>query len=142
MRGEVDKEPNTWYLMAARMGRRQGNILAANSIDSYRFGLVVINGKNYTSDVILSPDGVRSEWLRKRGHELCLEDIARVLAENPEVLIVGTGESGRIKVLPETRQSVETMGIKLIVKTTDKACQTYNRLCHSQRVVAVLHLTC
>jgi len=116
--------------------------LAVNIIDSYRFGLVVIKGKNYTSDVILSPDGVRSEWSRKRGHELCLEDIAMVLAENPEVLIVGTGESGLMMVLPETKQGIQAHCIKLIVETTDKACQTYNQLCHSQKVVAALHLTC
>ena len=32
--------------------------------------------------------------------------------------------------------------LKLIVETTDRASQTYNQLCHSQRVVAALHLTC
>jgi len=128
--------------MRARSGRRQGNIMAVNIIDSYRFGLVVINGKNYTSDVIIFPDRVRSEWWRQSGHELCLEDIAEVLTENPEVLIVGTGESGLMMVLPETKQSAEAQGIKLIVETTDKACQTYNQLCHSQKVVVTLHLTC
>jgi len=142
VRGEVDKESNIWHLMRARSGWRQGNILAVNIIDSYRFGLVVINGKKYISDVIIFPDRVRSEWWRQRGHELCLEDITEVLTENPEVLIVGTGESGLMRVLPETKQSTEAQGIKLIVETTDKACQTYNQLCHSQRVVAALHLTC
>ncbi len=113
-----------------------------NIIDSYRFGLVVIDGKQYTSDVIIFPDRVRSEWWRQRGHELCLEDITEVLTENLEVLIVGTGESGLMMVLPEMKQSAEVQGIRLIVETTDKACRTYNQLCHSQRVVAALHLTC
>jgi len=113
-----------------------------NIIDSYRFGLVVINGKKYTSDVIIFPDRVRSQWWKKRGHELCLEDIAEVLTENPEVLIVGTGESGLMRVLPEAKQGIEAQGIKLIVETTDKACQAYNQLCHSQRAVVALHLTC
>ncbi len=142
MRGEVDKESNIWHLMKARSGRRQGNIMAVNIIDSYHFGQIVINGKNYTSDVIIFPDRVGSEWWRQSGHELCLEDIAEVLTDHPEVLIVGTGESGLMRVLPETKQSTEAQGIKLIAETTDKACQTYNQLCHSQRVVAALHLTC
>jgi len=116
--------------------------LIVNIIDSYRFGRVVINGKEYSSDVIIFPDRVRSEWWKKRGHQLCLEDIAEVMTENPEVLVVGTGELGMMRVLPETKQSTEAQGIKLIVETTDKACQTYNQLCHSQRVVAALHLTC
>ena len=113
-----------------------------NVIDSYQFGLIVINGKEYSSDVIIFPDRVRDNWWKKRGHQLCLEDIAEVMAENPEVLVVGTGASGLMKVLPEVEQSLEAQGIKLVTETTDKACHTYNQLCHSQRVVAALHLTC
>ena len=113
-----------------------------NSVDSYQFGLIVVNGKEYTSDVIIFPERVRGGWWRKTGHELCLGDIAEVITENPEVLVVGTGASGLMKVLPEVQQAVEARGIKLIAEATDKACHTYNQLCQSQRVVAALHLTC
>ena len=113
-----------------------------NRIDSYRFGQVVINGKRYTSDVIIFPDRVKDNWWKKRGHQLCLHDIAEVIAENPEVLVVGTGQSGLMKVLPEVKQAVEAEGIKLIVETTDKACHTYNQFCQSQRTVAAFHISC
>jgi len=113
-----------------------------NTIDSYQFGLVVISGKKYTSDVIIFPDRVRDNWWRRTGHQLCLKDIAGVMTENPEVLIVGTGASGLMKVLPEVERNVKTQGIKLIVEATAQACHTYNHICHSQRVVAALHLTC
>ena len=113
-----------------------------NIIDSYQFGLVVVNGKRYSSDIIIFPDRVRGDWWKKRGHQLCLDDIAEVIAENPEVLVVGTGASGLVKVLPEVKQSLEAQGIKLIAEPTNEACNIYNQLCHSQRVVAALHLTC
>ena len=58
------------------------------------------------------------------------------------VLVVGTGASGLMKVLPEVERGVETQGIKLIMEATDKVCHTYNHICHSQRAVAALHLTC
>jgi len=116
--------------------------LAMNLIDSYQFGLIVVSDKKYTSDVIIFPDRVRDNWGRKTGHQLCLDDVAEVLTENPEVLVVGTGASGLMKVLPEAERGVETQGIKLIVEATDKACHTYNHICHSQRVVAALHITC
>jgi len=118
------------------------NISAVNIIDSYQFGLIVVSGKKYTSDVIIFPDRVRDNWSRKTGHQLCLKDIAEVITENPEVLVVGTGASGLMKVLPEVERGVETQGIKLIVEATAQACHTYNYLCQSQRVVAALHLTC
>ncbi len=116
--------------------------MAVSIINSYQFGLITINGKNYTLDVIIFPDRVKDNWWRKMGHELCLEDIAEVMTENPDVLVVGTGESGLMKVLPEVKQSLEAQGIKLIGQTTDKACQIYNQLCRSQKVIAALHLTC
>ena len=111
-------------------------------IDSYQFGQISVGGRKYTSDVLIFPDRVEDNWWRKGGHQLCLEDIADVMAESPEVLIVGTGASGLVEVLPEVRQAAEAHGIELIVETTDRACHTYNQLCRSQRVVAALHLTC
>ena len=43
-------------------------------IDSYSFGRIVINGKTYTSDVIIFPDKVDASWWRKEGHLLQLAD--------------------------------------------------------------------
>jgi len=120
-----------------------GRGLAVNNIiDSYQLGLISVNGKQYASDVIIFPDRVKDDWWRKSSHQLCLEDMAEVIAKNPEVLIIGTGVSGLVEVLPEVRQALDARGIKLIAQTTDKACHTYNQLCQSRRVVAALHLTC
>ena len=116
--------------------------MIVNIIDSYQFGLIVVSGKKYTSDVIILPDRVRDNWVRKTGHQLCLKDVAEVMTENPEVLVVGTGAYDLVKVLPEVERGAETQGIKLIVEATDKACHTYNHICHSRSVVAALHLTC
>ena len=65
--------------------------MSINIIDSYQFGRIVINGKEYTSDVIISPNTINGNWWRKTGHELCLEDIADITTENPEALVIGTG---------------------------------------------------
>lgn len=113
-----------------------------SSIDFYGFGLIVVDGKEYSSDIIIFPDKIKSEWWRKRGHELCLDDIADVLDQKPEVLVVGTGASGLMKVLSEVKKAAQARGIKLIVESTDKACNTYNELSRSQKVVVAFHLTC
>ena len=113
-----------------------------NTIDSYHFGQIVINGKKYSSDVIIFPDRVQGSWWRSKGHQLSLEDITEVITENPEVLIVGTGASGQMRVLPEVQPEVEARDIKLIAEPTSEACNIYNQLSRFQRVVAALHLTC
>ena len=113
-----------------------------NKIDSYHFGQIVIDGKSYSSDVIIFPDRVQDIWRRNKSHELTLEDIRGAINENPEVLIVGTGASGLMRVLPDVQKELEARDIKLIMEPTNEACDIYNQLSHSQKVVAALHLTC
>ncbi|MFQ6111526.1 MAG: Mth938-like domain-containing protein, partial [Nitrospinota bacterium] len=111
-------------------------------IDSYRFGEVLIDGKAFMSDVIIFPDRVRSSWWRKEGHELALQDLEEVLAEKPEVLVVGTGASGCMRVLPETERELKRRGIELRAEPTGAACTLYNELSKKRKAVAALHLTC
>ena len=59
-------------------------------IDQYRFGHVDIEGHSYDADVIIFPGHVKERWWRQEGHSLAREDLATVLAEKPELLVVGT----------------------------------------------------
>ena len=111
-------------------------------IDSYDFGRITIDGKRYNTDLLVFPDKVKTGWWRKEGHLLQIADLKEVLEAKPEVLVVGTGYSGMMNVPPETRKSVESEGIELIVQKTAEACQTFNHLIESRTVVAALHLTC
>lgn len=113
-----------------------------NTIDSYSFGQIVINGRKYTSDVIIFPDRVQGDWWRDESHELTLKDITGILDENPAILLVGTGASGLMRVLPEVERGTEAANIQLIVQPTGEACEIYNQLSPNQRVIAALHLTC
>jgi len=110
-------------------------------IDSYHPGQVVVDGEAYIADVIISPSAVKA-WWRKKGHEISIEDLDVLIPDKPEVLVIGTGISGKVKIPPGVRKRIETQGISLIAETTDKACKTYNRSCYSKKVVAALHLTC
>jgi len=111
-------------------------------IESYNFGQIVIDGKRYTSDVIIFPDRVKGDWWRKEGHQLSIEDIQDILKEKPDILVVGTGYAGLMKISPETRERLQSEGIRLIAENTRKACKTYNQLSESRKVIAALHLTC
>jgi len=113
------------------------------NIEDFRFGRIVIDGKPYTSDVIVFPDRVKDGWRRNEGHELGPVDLREVVQEKAEVLVVGTGKSGLMRVLPRTGRYLEQQGIRLMVERTVEACQTFNRLCRSgEKVVDALHLTC
>jgi hypothetical protein len=114
-------------------------------IDSYEFGAIVINGKRYTSDVIVFPEKVVDGWWRKEGHGLCVEDLKEILNHEPkpEVLVVGTGYSGLVKVSPEVRNILKSRGIELFSQPTREAYQTFNNFLKSKkRVAGAFHLTC
>jgi len=111
-------------------------------IESYSFGRMKIDGVTYTSDVIVLADRVKSDWWRIEGHRLDVEDLLEVFKAKPEILVVGTGYYGLMKVLPETEKRLHTEEIKLIAEKTEKAYKIYNELSKSSRVVGAFHLTC
>jgi hypothetical protein len=111
-------------------------------IDSYRFGGIVVDGREYRNDVIIFPGHVESGWWRKSGHELCLEDLASVLDFGPRTLIVGTGHNGRMKILDETTDRLREIGCELVERKTEEACEVYNARRDEDGIVACLHLTC
>ncbi len=111
-------------------------------IDSYSFGKIVIDKKEYTKDVIIFPDRIKDNWWRKKGHELHIEDVNEIFQEALEILIVGTGKFGMVKVLPETVNRIESAKIDLIIENTENACKIYNELSKNKKVAAALHLTC
>ncbi len=111
-------------------------------IDSYSFGRISIDGREYKSDVIVFQDHVEEGWWRKEGHRLHIEDLKHVLRGRPDVLVIGTGAHGMMEVLPETKRFFESRGIKVIIERTAAACKVYNELSGSKKVIAALHLTC
>lgn len=111
-------------------------------IDSYSFGNIVIDGKSYSSDVIILKDRVISNWWRGEGHELCLKDLKDIEIEKSGTLVVGTGASGMMKVLKEVKDFYNSKGIKLIEEKTEEACRIYNKQSNSRNILAALHLTC
>lgn len=111
-------------------------------IDDYRFGRITINGKRYTSDVIVYPDRVDASWWRKEGHALAMDDLQEVVAAQPEVLVVGTGAYGLVRVPDALRKALAELGIELSTAKTAEACKTYNDIAPRKKTVAALHLTC
>jgi hypothetical protein len=111
-------------------------------IDNYRFGHITINNKKYTTDVIILPGFVKSNWWRSQGHKLSMDDIIDIIKQPPEILIIGTGSEGVMQVPDSVNKQITELGIQLIVEKTGEACKLYNELSRSKKVVAALHLTC
>lgn len=114
-----------------------------NTIDDYSFGSMVINNKDYSSDLILYPNKIITKWWREEGHSLCMEDLQELEKDKPELLVIGTGAYGRMNVPKEVINQLEEEGIKVIIKKTAEAVKEYNKFVREgKKVVAAVHLTC
>ena len=114
-------------------------------IDAYSFGNITVGGKEFTKDVIIGREGVLSPWWRKEGHNLKPDDLGDVIAASPEVLVIGTGSFGAMKVPDDTLSYLKDKGIEPMVMRTAEAVDEFNRLLGElgpDRVMAALHLTC
>ena len=111
-------------------------------VKKYHFGTIVIDGTSYHRDVIIHPEGVYHPWWRKEGHNLAYEDLKPVIDMKIDLLIIGTGAFGRMKVSEEVKKRLEEWVSSIEILKTSKAVALYNEKKDKLKVVAALHLTC
>lgn len=115
------------------------------NIETYAFGKMVYGGKTYTSDLIIYPDRVDDSWWRLQGHLLQIEDLENILKEDPDILVIGTGAMGVMKVPPELKEQLRNKNIQLHIEQTAAAVETFNAFNSadkSKKIIAAFHLTC
>jgi len=112
-------------------------------IEQYSFGNIVINGVSYINDIKIIQGKVISEWWRKRGHFVDVDDIQDILKSKPDVLVLGKGSPGQMKSTDTLREFLEKNNIELIEEKTVEAIETFNRLLkQGKNVSAGFHLSC
>lgn len=114
-------------------------------VEAYSFGSITVDGEKFTKDVIIGRAGVLSPWWRREGHSLDPEDLESVTASTPEVLVIGTGSFGVMKVPDDTMEFLRSRDIEPRVMRTGRAVEEFNDLLKKRgpdKVMAALHLTC
>ena len=112
-------------------------------ITSYQFGSITIDGKRYDFDVKIVGGKVVPDWWRSQGHLLQVEDITDILAERPEVLVVGQGASGNMRLAADVEETLAKYSIRLIAENSGHAVDELNRLSkEGVSVAGAFHLTC
>jgi hypothetical protein len=110
------------------------------------FGTIVVEGTGYDHDIVIERGTVRrrrkgpSRRHRSRyGHTPVSED--EDLPWHPPTLVIGSGYSGRLPIMPEIEQEAAARRIELVVVPTAEACEM---LCDIDPadVNALLHVTC
>jgi uncharacterized protein len=111
-----------------------------NLIEAYDASHIRINGRAYVAGLAVSADQVAVDWGPSEGGDLRAEHIDALLAWQPQVVIIGTGERQRFPD-PAVYFALLERGIGVEIMDTGAACRTYNILVsEGRRVVAGLML--
>ncbi|MFO7785920.1 MAG: MTH938/NDUFAF3 family protein [Thermodesulfobacteriota bacterium] len=112
-------------------------------IQKIAFGKLVLDGRTFTSDLVIFPDGeVLDGWRRQRGHRLSMEDISGLVKAGPDVIVAGTGAFGRLTPDPDLEERLLQSGILFLPARNKKAADLFNQRISAERVGACFHLTC
>ncbi len=110
------------------------------------FGQIVVEGTRYDHDVIVEKGAVRA---RKKGpskpHRSTYGHTPLSAAEDipwsTPRLLIGTGFSGRLPIMPEVHAAAEERGVEVIAVPTSEACALL-RAETGPASNAILHVTC
>lgn len=110
------------------------------------FGAIVIDGNRFDHDVVVEAGRIRprkkgpSKPYRNRyGHTPLSPDES--IPWSPPRLVVGTGASGRLPIMPEMWEEAQVRRIELIALPTSEACELLGPV-DRDAVYAILHVTC
>jgi len=116
-------------------------------IDSTNFGSITVDGEIFDHDILIRLNGQvekREKALSKEvygtSHKVSLEEAKYIYEEGTEKIIIGTGQTGFVKLSEEAEDffTGKKCGIELF--PTPWAIERWNEL--EGRIAAMFHVTC
>ena len=116
-------------------------------VNSFKFGSIVIDGKQYGYDVVILADGTVKEREANKakfgGHIIGKAEIKELAKTKPETIIVGTGTSGMARVSLDAQLYSADANLNGVVLPSSEAIVKLNQLVdEGKRVAALIHITC
>jgi hypothetical protein len=116
-------------------------------IDNTKFGMISISGTQFDHDVIIRLDG-RVEKRKKKlskaiygtSHILSLDEAKYVFEDGAERLIIGTGQTGMVKLSDDAENFYQKKDCAVDLEPTPEAIQSWNEA--RGAVIALFHVTC
>ncbi len=117
-------------------------------IERTEFGSITIDAETYDHDVLIQMAGKvrkRKKKLSKKyygtSHMISLEEAEFVYEEGCKELILGTGQSGNVRLSPEAAGFFAEKRCEVIAEPTPQAIKTFNHS-KSKRKIGLFHVTC
>ena len=112
-------------------------------ITEFSFGRIVVEGQTCNNDIKIVQGKLVPDWWRRSGHSVEIDDVQDVLDSDSEILVIGKGQPGYMRITDSLRQHLAEKNVKLIEEPTPKAIETFNRLFkEGRRVSGGFHVGC
>ncbi len=116
-------------------------------IDATAFGSITIEGETFDHDVLIRPDGTvkkRRKHLSKAiygtSHTISRDEAEHIFKDPADQLIVGTGQTGRVRLSDEAADFFKQHHCKVILLPTPEAIERWNT--EKGRAIGLFHVTC
>lgn len=110
------------------------------NIDSTDFGRIVIDGKKCNDVLIVNNEILERDW-GSGSHRISNAEAEKLLIGDPDIIIIGTGQGGVLKVDNNVVEKIRKNAELLILKTPE-AVKNFNELSKDKKVNALIHTTC
>ncbi len=116
-------------------------------IDKTKFGSITVAGEKYTHDIIIRLNGKIENRKKKlsaevfgTSHILSLAEAQYIYEQGADHLIIGTGQSGLVKLSDEAIEFFALKECRPILLATPEAILAWNKA--KGRVIGLFHITC
>jgi hypothetical protein len=116
-------------------------------IDGTSFGSITIDGEEYNYDVVIDASGKVHERQKKlsrqvtgTSHIVSREEVKHLLEQGANQLIIGTGQSGVVRLSDEAAAYLQKKSCAVTLAATPEAIGLYKAA--DEPVTAMFHLTC
>jgi hypothetical protein len=117
------------------------------TIQDTEFGAITIDGEVYEHDVIIRLSGKVEKRKKKLSKEkygtshIISKDEAKFIYEDGcEMLIIGAGQEGNVRLSPEASDYFDKKGCKVLLRPTPEAILSFNQ--SRERRIGLMHVTC
>jgi uncharacterized protein len=106
-----------------------------NTVQGYTTDRITINERDYCASLVVTPDRIIPDWGPVSIDQLGEAQVEALLADQPQVIIIGTGARQQLPE-PPTYAALMSHGVGIEIMNTGAACRTYNILVGEGRRVA------
>lgn len=116
-------------------------------INSFNFGFIVVDDKQYSQDIIILPDGTVKERNPGKGrlgsHTISNSEIEELIKEHADAILIGTGVQGMARLARDAEHYMMEPDLNITMLPSSQIVKKYNQhIDDGEKVSALIHVTC